>query len=195
MTLRLFVSGIALALCSFGGSPIPVAACKAGVPTTITVLVRHADRTGDLLNEKGERRARTLRDLVWSQFSRLDAVMVSPFERTSQTVQPLIERAGAGVEKVAYEPDQAERFAGFIRQQHARGRPRTVIVFAGHSDNVRPVLELFNKAQVDAHAGEWFPCEGEICHSDYNDLWSITLCGDREPEIRKTTYGADTPAE
>jgi len=182
---------LVLSACSGGSGP-------AVAPTTDVILVRHADRDGELINEKGQIRARALRDLVYNEFGPVDAVLHTTFERTAQTLQPIVERAaseGRPVSEYALEPHDYGAFADRIREEHAKGRPESVLVFAGHSNNIRPILELFNKAGTGAHEAEWFPCDAGICKPDYDDYWTITLRGSETPRITKFTYGAATPAD
>ncbi len=177
---------------------IPVAACPADEPRTIAILVRHADRDGELLNDKGWDRARALRDLVLDELGEVHAVIHTTYERTKQTLEPILQYASMGdrkVEQHEFDPHDYAAAAVRIRAAHRSAKGRTVVVYSGHSDTVRPILEQFRPDQVEAKALQWFPCEGDICHSDYDNLWTVTLCGKARPEIRKTNFGAPTPAQ
>jgi phosphohistidine phosphatase SixA len=153
----------------------------------VVVIVRHADRDGELLNEKGLERARSLRDLVAEQHGAATAVIYSTHERTRQTVEPIIE-AGS-VTETEVDPQDFAAIATAVRQ----GTGPKVVVIAGHSNTVRPILEQFDSEQVAQAAAEWFPCAGELCHTDYDDVWTVTLCGDSATSVSKATYGAPTP--
>ncbi len=192
-----------LALCFFAlsiaAAELPVAECPAGKPEAVVILVRHADRDGELLNEKGWERARALRDLVLGTFGRVDAVIATTVERTYQTLEPLLEdrrvsRRGVAVHR--FDPHDYDAVIETIRRERARndGKRPVVIVYAGHSDTVRPVLERLAPRSVREHFAEWFPCDGGICHSDYDDVWVATWCAGAEPELRKAEYGEATPA-
>lgn len=175
---------------------IPMAACPAGEPQTIAILVRHADRDGELLNDKGWERARALRDLVLDEFGEVDATIYTIYKRTKQTLEPIIEYASMGdrkVEQHELESHDYDAAVELIRALHRSSKGRTVVVYAGHSNTVRPILERFRPEQVESKSAAWFPCDGDICHADYDNLWTVTLCGNSPPEIRKTSFGAPTP--
>jgi len=191
-----------LALCFFAVSmaaaELPVARCPAGEPEAVVVVVRHADRNGELLNEKGWRRARELRDLVLGRFGRVDTLVATTVERTMQTLEPLLKAVRDRGQEVAvrrFDPHDYDAAAEAIAQARARAAKRpAVIVYAGHSDTVRPVLERLAPDAVRKHAREWFPCGGGICHSDYDNVWAATYCGPGRPKIRKSEFGEPTPA-
>ncbi len=189
---------IRLALCLtllcplLAGAEIPVATCADGQPQTIAVLVRHAERNGgEKLVEKGWQRARTLRDMLFQQFGRVDAVIHTQVERTEETIRPTREKAG----NIPSHTLDAHNYAGVakqIRAEHAKGRNQAVLLYAGHSNTVKPILHELNSKQVEQHTKEWFACDPNICHDDYDNLWTATLCGAAPPEIRKTEFGNPT---
>lgn len=192
-----------LALCIFAfpiaAAELPVVECPAGEPEAVAIVVRHADRDGELLNEKGWARARALRDLVLGTFGRVDAAIATTIERTYQTLEPLLEDrrvSGRGVSVQRFDPHDYDSAVEAIRRARTgkeAERP-VVIVYAGHSDTVRPILERLAPRRVRSHAAEWFPCDGDICHSDYDNVWVATWCAGAEPELRKAEYGEATPA-
>ena len=182
-----------LLLASTATAEIPAATCAAGQTKTVVILVRHADRDGEELNAKGWARALALRDLVFGEFADVDAVLYTDYVRTRQTLEPIVEQVktiGRDVPQLSRAGHDYAGFAESIRTEHARGRPLAVLVLAGHSNTLRPILQQFRPDQI--HADEWFPCDGDVCHWDYDDLWTITLCGNAPPEIRKGTFGAPT---
>jgi len=180
--LRIGLTAVLIALLTIGCS-------RFGCPDEKVVLVvRHADRDGEMLNDKGKERALALRDLV-ANYGKATAVIYTTVERTRQTLEPIIESDHPAEFK--FEPDNVQAIAGAARE----GSGPEVIVIAAHSNTVRPILEEFDRGLVEQSAGAWFPCEGEICHSDYNDLWLVTICGDEATNILKSDYGAPTPEE
>ncbi len=182
-----------LLLGACGGAPED--ACPAGESQTTVFVVRHADRDNELLNDAGHRRAEALRDLVAEEEGRLAAVLYTPFERTRQTVAPALEwgKESGEVSELQTEAHDYAAIAGAVGRLHAGGSGEQVIVVAGHSDSVRPILEQFGQEAVERNASEWFSCEGQICSPDYDDVWLIELCGTGAAEITKSNYGADTP--
>ena len=177
---------------------LPVAQCAAGPPEAVVIVVRHADRDGELLNKKGWERARLLRELIMGRFGRVDAVVTTTIERTLQTVTPLLEAVkerGGEVAVRRFDPHDYEAAARAIEEARRRSRQRpAVIVYAGHSDTVRPILERLAPEQVREHAAEWFPCGGGICHSDYDNVWAITYCPGAAPAASRSEFGRATPA-
>lgn len=187
----------ALLICVGSGlAQLPDVACESPASKTTVVVVRHADRDGELLNEKGMARAESLRELVSAENVKVSAVLHSKFERTRQTVQPILEdpRYRGNVEEITLDGHEYAEFADAIRRLHASGDEAAIVVVSGHSNTVRPILEQFNKSAVDQEAGEWFPCNGEICHSDYDDLWIVTICGSARSVVQKLNYGETTPS-
>ncbi len=180
---------------ALGLAEIPVAVCADSQSKTIVVVVRHAERNGtERLVEAGWERARTLRDILFQRFTSVDAVLHTTVERTGETVRPTRRKAG-DIPAYSREPQDYAGFARLIRVEHAKGRPQAVLLYAGHSNTIKPILSRLNPEQVSRHAKQWFSCDPDLCHSDYDDLWTVTLCGSAPPPIRKTEYGNQTASE
>ncbi len=194
--IRLWCLAPLFLLVSTAAAQIPIAACADGQTKTVAILVRHADRDGEDINAKGQVRARALRDLVLGQFDHVDEAIYTDFARTRQTLEPIIDQEKERGREVIQLSRASHDYAGFadlIRAEHAAGHPLSVVVLAGHSNTIRPILELFRPDEIQTD--QWFPCKGDLCTPDYDHLWTITLCGDSKPEIRMGTYGAPTPKQ
>lgn len=153
------------------------------------MLVRHAERNGgENLVEKGWQRARTLRDLLFEQFGSVHAVLYTNVARTEETVRPTREKAG-NIPAHQIDAHDYAAVAKQIRAHHSEGRNQTVLLYAGHSNTIKPILQQFNSAQVKQHAKQWFGCDPNLCPEDYDGLWTVTLCGSASPQIRKTVFG------
>jgi broad specificity phosphatase PhoE len=121
-------------------------------PTTI-VVVRHAEKVAGTdrdpaLTEAGQRRARTLIDVVGN--ARVAAVYTTQFKRTRETGQPLADRLGVPVTVVeAGGGDGREKAAELATRILREHRGETVLV-VGHSNTVPQIVEALSGTRVPA---------------------------------------------
>ena len=159
---------------------LTIGAKRAPVVTTV-ILVRHAEKAapdGDPpLSAAGEARAQELARVLSGV--PLDAIYVTQFARTQQTVQPLASARGikpqvrqaGGAQKATYAPDLARE----VREHHAG---KTVLI-AGHSNTTVDVLQALGVRNPPP-----------IADSQYDDLFVCTLVAGAEPRVVALRYGA-----
>lgn len=154
--------------------------CAAAGVLTIYV-VRHAEREIDGsrdpgLSEAGHDRARALGDLLAD--ARLDAVHVTDFRRTIETVAQVLKRTG--IEKTVWPvswqsvADHARSLASEVCEQY---RDHSVLV-VGHSNTVAPLVRAFSGLEITA-----------LSERDYDHFYQIRLHPDRSPELLRLRFG------
>jgi broad specificity phosphatase PhoE len=170
--------GLAALLLILGAALAVPAALPA--QTTTVVVVRHAEKAtaerDTELSEAGWARARALAAAL--EHAGVDAVIATERRRTQQTAQPLAERLGLTPEVVGFDGGaeaSARSVADRIRAQHAG---RTVLV-VGHSNTV-PLI-------VAALGGPALP---ELCESEYEQLFVLTVRDDGRAALLRSRYGA-----
>ena len=164
---RLIVLAVCLALAS-----------AAFAETTTVILVRHAEKAGpegDVpLSEAGFARAKELARILADV--RLDAIYVTQWRRTLQTVEPL-----AAASRL--EPIQFSTGANYVRDLAADIRAKragqTVLV-AGHSNSTVDVLRALGIENPPT-----------IPDPQYDALFIVTLRGDKA-RLMVLRYGAHT---
>ena len=161
----------------------------ASEPTTVVVLVRHAEKagtTGDVpLSPAGRARATALARVLGD--AGVQAVVTTQRRRTRETAEPLAAVRGLAAEVVPVGgpvPEHAERVAAAVRERH-RGQ---VVLVVGHSNTIPAIIA--------ALGGPHIP---ELCDAEYSNLF-VLLLGDatvtpRAPadhpsRLVRGTYGA-----
>lgn len=156
LPVALAVTGLALPGCT-GAPP--------GLHGRLIVL-RHADRTGPMLNETGVARAATLPDALADL--EIDAVYTTPRQRNIDTATPLAEARGLVVRNL---------IATGAGKKLLGAHPGESVVWVGNQENL-PLL--YTELGVAAHPPVQF---GEI------HLVTFPL-GGGQPGVEKRTYGA-----
>ncbi|HSN69884.1 MAG TPA: phosphoglycerate mutase family protein [Steroidobacteraceae bacterium] len=145
--------------------------------TTVVVALRRAEaEAGDdpdrALSDAGRERAQRLARML-SQMQpvrAVDAIYASDLRRTQQTVTPLAETMGLPVNVRPL--DAWARLPRLIRDQH-RGQ---VVVVAGHSNTLPPLIEALTGEQVT------------IAEDEYGDLFILFVPRFSEPRLLRLKY-------
>ena len=152
-------------------------------------LVRHADAgnrphwDGDdeqrPLNERGATQARTIADLL----APLDVqrILTSRYERCVQTVAPLGEKLGIGVEQeqaLAEEANLSDALA-LVEALVERGEDA---VLCSHGNILSPILDRLHRRGVELVADEW------TC--DKGSVWTIEVADGAIARLVQTTARA-----
>ena len=138
----------------------PLAAEQPEQRSTVVFLVRHAEKAAEPkedppLSERGRERAARLAELLGE--AGVTALYATEWRRTQDTLKPLAERLQRSVRVLPAKDDAA--FARAIRAE--RGG---VVVVAGHSNTLGPILEALGAAPI-----------AEIADTDYDNLFMATL--------------------
>lgn len=176
---RLAAWGLLLWLTA-GGAVAPVGAQQA----TTVILVRHAERAGDMpddpaLSAAGEVRVRALADAL--AFTRLDGIVTTQLRRTRLTAAPVARAKGLTpvvVPNAGGTPAHVRAVADTVRARFAGG---TVLV-VGHSNTVAGIVE--------ALGGPKLP---DLCDTEFATLFVLTLREGREPSLVRARYGPEDP--
>lgn len=166
----------------FVASLLGLGAAHTAAPSTIVLVVRHAERapgTGDVaISDAGHARARAL--AVVGRDIGVQAVIHTQFQRTRQTAEPLITALGLTATVVTTQSDVAQhaREVATAVRQHAG---KTVLV-VGHSNTVPAI--------VAALGGTRYP---DLCESEYDALFVVVMDQDGPVRTIKSRFGAETP--
>jgi broad specificity phosphatase PhoE len=147
---------------------------------TTVVLVRHADRQGDLDQldpTLGTARANELARVLAD--ANITAIYSTDKARTRATAEPLAKRLGIPVR--TYEPDSSQLavFAKKIKKVH-RGEAMLVV---GHSNTV----------PLTAHLLGAQPRPADLQHGDYDELFIVLVPKRGAARLLRLEYGAVTP--
>ncbi len=169
----LVLFALCLAACT---SPDAPTADDASEATTV-YLVRHAEKVDESadppLSEIGMARAQALADSLAP--GGIDAVLVTPYQRTSLTAQPLTERLAITPTVVSNDggvDSLAVRTARAVRALPAGSR----VLVVGHSNTVGPTVEALGG-----------PTTADLPSCEYDTLFEVTLAEDVAFVAR--TYG------
>ena len=124
ITRRLFLAAAPLALAACASQGIP-----AGARTTV-IMVRHADRAGDVLNSTGLARAAAMPALL--EDYPLDAIYSPDIARNLETAAPLSEATGLDVTIVPKELAAARMTRDF---------PEGTVIWIGNKGNLRSIWD------------------------------------------------------
>lgn len=165
------------------GPPRGASAASAPPGTTI-ILVRHAEKADasadPVLSEAGARRARALADSLARRG--ISGIVVTQFQRTRLTAQPLASRLG--VEPVVVQAggamaDHARAVVAVIRERFAG---KTVLV-VGHSNSVPAIIRALG-IEAPVEIPDW----------EYDDLYVVTADAAGRATLARSRYGTASMA-
>ena len=156
----------------------------AASPTTTVILVRHAEKADasadPVLGDAGTRRANLLADSL--AHAGISAVIVTQFQRTRLTAQPLATRLGLEpvvVTAGGAAPNHAAAIAATIRERFAG---RTVLV-VGHSNTVPAIIHALG-VTPDVTIPDW----------EYDDMFVVKIDSAGRATLTRSHYGAPSIA-
>ncbi|GGE47524.1 histidine phosphatase family protein [Actibacterium pelagium] len=145
--------------------PADANSAKVKVPADTTLIIlRHADRDGELLNKIGEQRAAALVDAL--DGIAIDVVYSPGIQRNLDTAVPLLEARGMEVTRIS--PTKAAE----IMFSESAGK---TIVWVGNKGNLRGIWE-------DIAA----PGEPPL---NYGDLFFVTAGADGQVQVERRHHG------
>lgn len=166
-----------LGACASPEAPAPEPEAPA-MPTTV-YLVRHAEKADDsqdpLLSDAGVQRAEALADSL----DALDAIFVTPFQRTALTAAPAARRLGLTPTAIPLDGGPDSLTARTVRALRALPAGSRALV-VGHSNTLGPL--------VAALGGPDF---GTLRDCRYDALFVLDLYADGATSLAQRTYGAD----
>ena len=164
--------------------PPPPAATAPAFASTTVILVRHAEKADasadPVLSAAGAQRAALLADSL--AHAGISAIVVTQFQRTRLTAQPLASRLGITPSVVAAGSpgvDHAAAVAALIRDRFAG---QTVLV-VGHSNSVPAIIKALGVTAAVAIA-DW----------EYDDLFVVKFDAAGQPALVRSRYGAASMA-
>lgn len=146
-----------------------------GPPTTV-ILVRHAEKADEpetpnpTLSSAGLERAQILVHVL-SQ-AEISSIYATQYLRTQQTVKPLADRLGLGINQV-----EARNTEELVKRIKVESRGHTILV-AGHSNSVPEIIA--------ALGGEQLP---QIPDDQYDDLFVVTIAPWQRVRVLALKYG------
>ena len=151
--------------------------CYLKAPVTTVILVRHADRTGnvDILNDDGIARAQTLARIL--DETNISVIYASTANRTQQTADPLATQLG--ITTTIYNTGNLSELADEIKSTH-KGK---VILVVGHSNTVPQTINLLGYSTV-------LP---DIPHEEYDNIYILSFSKNSITRLLKMKYGDETP--
>lgn len=156
--------------------PFLLLGCLRPHPITTVVLVRHADRQGDLdlLDPSlGTARANELARVLAD--ANITAIYSTDKARTRSTAEPLATRLGIPVR--SYEPDSSQ-LALFTKKLKKEHRGEAVLV-VGHSNTV----------PLTAHLLGARPRLPDLQHGDYDELFIVLVPRRGAAQLLRLEYG------
>lgn len=147
--------------------------------TTTLILLRHAEQGSGAdpgLTTDGQQRADELMRILGNV--PINAVYSTPFNRTTQTVQPLADARGLTV--LHY--DVATPFSVLLDNIIAENRGKTAVI-AGHSNTVPEMLQTLSSGKFSV----------AISEAQYDNLFIVSLPDSLTPVITHLKYGKATP--
>lgn len=165
-----------IAVALLAAFPILMAADE---PTTV-ILVRHAEKAAELsqtdppLTAAGEARAAELARML--RDSGIDAVYVTPFQRTRETARPLVEAVGLEAVELQTGKAFARDTASLIRAKHAG---QTVLV-VGHSNSTPDLARALGASDVPVIEDAW----------EFDNIFFVTFREEERPHFVRIRYGA-----
>lgn len=144
-------------------------------PTTVVIIVRHAERPAGEdppLTLEGEERAQTLAHVA--DRADVGAIFATQFRRTQQTVQPLAAQEGIAV--ISINKDDLD---GLVAQINA---PRGfAVLVAGHTDTIPELIQRLGGGNV-----------GMIGETDFDNLFVVHIPRWGTPHVVILQYGRPT---
>ena len=151
---------------------------------TTVVLVRHAEKapapaSDPLLSDAGQARAGALAEALAD--AQVQAVIVTPYQRTRLTAQPLVDKRGLTpqvVQVVPISPTHVADVARAVREHKGQG-----VLVVGHSNTIPAI--------VGALGGPKLP---DLCDGQYAQLFTLVIPEQGTPSLVRSQYGApDAP--
>lgn len=175
--LRWFVL-VALALAA------PVSAAHAQHPSTVVIVVRHAEKDSVPANDPpltaaGRSRAGALADAL--AHAGVGAVITTDLLRARETARPLAEKLGLTPTIVPRGTDLAQH----VRQVVAavRRHPGTTVLVVGHGETVGPIIA--------ALGGPTIP---ELCAFEYSNMYTLVVDGGGSAvRFIQSSFGSPSP--
>jgi 2,3-bisphosphoglycerate-dependent phosphoglycerate mutase len=159
----------------------PAARLSAADTPTVVLAVRHAEKASATaedpsLSPAGQRRAQALAHAVSA--AGVDAIYVTQFKRTQETVAPL-------AAKLKLTPIQhpAKDTAGLVAAIRTKWSGQTVVV-SGHSNTVNEVVKTLTGTPVE-----------ELPDEQFDNLFVIVVPPGGAGQFTQLKYGAPTPEE
>lgn len=149
-------------------------------PVTV-VVVRHAEKApapadDPVLSAAGTQRAAALAEAL--EDAGVQAVIVSPRQRTRLTAHGVLEARGLTPEVVGLTPTHVADVARAVRAHKGK-----VVLVVGHSNTVPAI--------VTALGGPRIP---ELCDAQYSQLFTLVVPEQGAPTVVRSQYGApDAP--
>lgn len=157
----------AIVLGAISGAAIPARAQEA------VILVRHAEKADESedadLSDKGKARAEALARLLGR--AAVDAIYVTQYKRTRQTVAPLAE--ALGLQPKQLHSDASEELAQRLRTEHAKD----VVLVVGHSGSVPKLIKILGHAEPIT-----------IGHDEYDGLYVVVPRAGGAPSVLRLSY-------
>jgi phosphohistidine phosphatase SixA len=150
-------------------------------PSMTVILVRHAEKKIEPENKDpdlspaGLARAQELVRMFSD--TGITAIYATQFKRTQQTVQPLADKLGLPVTQV-----EAKKTTELVKQIRARNAGQ-VIFIAGHNNSVPEIIAALGGPQLPI-----------IPETEFDNLYILTVQGDRSAKLLKFRYGSPIPA-
>ena len=150
-------------------------------PSMTVILVRHAEKKIEPENKDpdlspaGLARAQELVRMFSD--TGITAIYATQFKRTQQTVQPLADKLGLAVTQV-----EAKKTTELVKQIRARNAGQ-VIFIAGHNNSVPEIIAALGGPQLPI-----------IPETEFDNLYILTVQGDRSAKLLKLRYGSPIPA-
>lgn len=143
---------------------------------TTVLLVRHAEKapapaSDPLLSDAGQARAAALADALAD--AGVQAVIVTPFQRTRLTAAPLVEKRGLTPQAVAVSPTHVADVARAVREHKGQ-----VVLVVGHSNTIPDIAAALGAAHP-----------GVIADATYDNLYVVTVGAGGKARIAKARYG------
>jgi broad specificity phosphatase PhoE len=154
--------------------------------STVVILVRHAEKASQtdkdpLLSAEGTARAAALARAV--RDAGVEAVLVTPYQRTRLTAQGVLEAQHLTAEPIAVTADvaaHARSVASAIRDHHAG----QVVLVVGHSNTIPAI--------IGALGGPVMP---DLCDAAYANLFTLVIAPTGTPHLVRGQYGAADPPD
>lgn len=148
---------------------------------TTVVLVRHAEKApapanDPVLSEAGQARAKDLAEALAQ--AGVQAVIVTPYQRTRLTAQPLLDARGLAPQVVAISATHVADVARAVREHKGQ-----VVLVVGHSNTIPAI--------VGALGGPKLP---DLCDAQYAQLFTLVIPEQGAPVLVQSQYGTpDAP--
>jgi len=148
---------------------------------TTVVLVRHAEKgsapaNDPLLSEAGQARAGALAEALAD--AGVQAVIVTPLQRTRLTAARVLEQRGLTPQAVAISATHVADVARAVREHKGQ-----VVLVVGHSNTIPAI--------VGALGGPKLP---DLCDAQYAQLFTLVIPDQGTPSLVRSQYGTpDAP--